>query len=58
MQLMCTFYEGTYMYVAKSFLFHTRQCVENFGAKNLREVDRMIQNGTITEDDLKWVIIC
>lgn len=30
-----------------------RQCVENFGAKNLKEVDRMIQNGTITEDDLK-----
>ena len=37
----------------KCFILHTRQCVENFGAKNLREVDRMIQNGTITEDDLK-----
>ncbi|XP_062614294.1 calpain-9-like [Saccostrea cucullata] len=30
-----------------------RQCIENLGAKNLKEVDKLIQNGTITEEDLK-----
>ncbi|XP_055997452.1 calpain-9-like [Ostrea edulis] len=33
-----------------------RQCLENLGAKNFEEVDKMIQNGIITEDDLKQIL--